>query len=134
MTPSDAPQREAPLANWARPVERLANARSFNNIMTGGIAVASILVGIQTYPAINERFGDILEVTDTVIITIFVMELIIRMLACGQRPWRFFTSGWNVFDFLVVVVCLIPFSREFGAVLRLARVLRALRLISAIPR
>lgn len=122
------------LAEWARPFQRIANARWFNNAMTGVIVLASVLVGLQTYPAISKRFGDLLTTIDTIIIAIFVVELIIRMLAYGQRPWRFFLNGWNVFDFIVVAVCLIPFGREFGAVLRLARILRAMRLFSAIPR
>jgi len=125
---------EAPLAAWARPFQRIASSRTFNNAMTGVITLASILVGIQTYRSVSVRYGDLLNTLDSIIIGIFVVELIIRLLAYGQRPWRFFTSGWNVFDFIVVVICLIPFGREFGAVLRLARVLRALRLFSAIPR
>ncbi|MEL7473933.1 MAG: ion transporter [Planctomycetota bacterium] len=127
-------QREAPLAEWARPFERIANARWFNNTMTGVIVLASILVGVQTYKDINEQYGHLLSLLDSIIIGVFVVELVIRMAAHGWRPWRFFLNGWNVFDFIVVVICLIPFGREFGAVLRLARVLRALRLFSAIPR
>ena len=42
---------------------------------------------------------------------------------------------WNIFDFTIVAVCLLPIqNNEFVAVLRLARVLRVMKLVSAIPR
>ncbi len=45
---------------------------------------------------------------------------------------RFFASGWNVFDFLVVAISLLP-ATEIFSVFRSLRVLRVLRLISMIP-
>jgi voltage-gated sodium channel len=55
------------------------------------------------------------------------------MAAHGRQPWRYFADGWNVFDFLIVVLCLLPVAGPFAAVLRLARALRLLRLVSALP-
>jgi voltage-gated sodium channel len=46
---------------------------------------------------------------------------------------RFFRDLWSVFDFSVVTITLVPAAEGF-AVLRTLRVLRALRLISAVPR
>ena len=39
-----------------------------------------------------------------------------------------------MFDFLIVVICLLPVGGPFAAVLRLARALRLLRLVSALPK
>lgn len=46
--------------------------------------------------------------------------------------WRFFRSGWNVFDFVIVGVALIPESGGLS-VLRALRILRVLRSISIVP-
>ncbi len=56
------------------------------------------------------------------------------MAAHGRQPWRYFADGWNGFDFLIIVVCLLPVGGPFAAVLRLARALRLLRLVSALPK
>src|SRR3546814_8310110 len=44
----------------------------------------------------------------------------------------FFRDGWNIFDFLVVGVALVPASGELS-VLRSMRVLRLMRLATALP-
>lgn len=46
---------------------------------------------------------------------------------------RFFRDGWNIFDFVIVGVSLVPAAQGFSA-LRALRILRVLRLVSAAPR
>jgi voltage-gated sodium channel len=53
----------------------------------------------------------------------------LRLYAFG---WRYFRDSWNVFDFIIVGISLIPATGPFS-VLRALRVLRVLRLISAVP-
>ena len=56
-------------------------------------------------------------------------------MAQGRQPQNYFKDAWNIFDFSIVAVCLLPIqSNDFVAVLRLVRVLRVLKLVSAIPR
>jgi len=98
------------------------------------IVFAGLLVGIETDAAIMARAGDLLQALDRMVLGFFVIELTLRLTAHGTRPWRFFMDPWNVFDFVIVAVCLLPFHTQFAAVLRLARVLRVLRLVTAIPR
>ena len=46
----------------------------------------------------------------------------------------FFKSGWNIFDFVIVTVSLIPIESLNSILLaRLVRVFRLLRLVSFIP-
>jgi len=42
--------------------------------------------------------------------------------------------GGNLFDFLIVALCCFPGEAQFAAVFRLARGLRLLRLVTAVPR
>ncbi|MEM8643662.1 MAG: ion transporter, partial [Pseudomonadota bacterium] len=63
----------------------------------------------------------------------FLVELLIRM-AAEPNPKRFFSKGWNVFDFVIVSASLIPIDESEMALLgRLLRVFRVLRLVSMIP-
>ena len=100
------------------------------------IVISGILVGLETYPAFgNELFwGTVLSSVQNVILGVFVVELAMKIIACGRRPWEFFAEPWNVFDFVVVSVCLLPLNMHSAAVVRLARILRALRMITVLPR
>lgn len=97
------------------------------------IILASLVVGIETYPAAMSRYGEALRLIDKVIIALFVVEITLRLLAYGRYWPRFFLDPWNVFDFVIVAVCLVPINSQAAAALRLVRVLRALRLLTAIP-
>ncbi len=57
----------------------------------------------------------------------------IRLTAHGLRPQRFFRSGWNVFDFLVVAASFAPGLRENATLLRLVRLARVVRVVRLLP-
>jgi voltage-gated sodium channel len=106
----------------------------FKNFILGVIVLAGILVGLETDRGLVARYGTWLHVLDKVVLAIFVVEILIKLIAEGATPWKFFRDPWNTFDFVIVAVCLLPFDSEFVAVLRLARVLRVLRLVTALPK
>jgi voltage-gated sodium channel len=94
------------------------------------IVLNAITLGMETSPALKASIGDWLHRFDLIALTIFVLELGIKLYAFGPR---FFRSAWNVFDLVVVGIALVPASGPF-AVLRALRVLRILRLVSMMPR
>jgi len=98
------------------------------------ILAAGAIVGLETSPWIMERYGGLLRTLDRIILALFVAEIMIKMGAHGRTPWDYFRNPWNVFDFAIVAVCLLPFNSQFVAVLRLARILRVLRLVTVLPR
>ncbi len=114
--------------------QRLIDTAAFPRVVLGLILVAALLVGLETDAALVARFGGLLESIDRVVLALFVVELIVRIGACGAQPWRFFRDPWNVFDFAIVAICVLPLEARYSAVLRLARVLRVLRLLTAVPR
>ena len=71
---------------------------------------------------------------DLVILIIFILEIVIKMIAEGNKPLHFFTDAWNVFDFLIVAVGLMPFGGNAITALRLVRLLRVLKLVRALPK
>jgi voltage-gated sodium channel len=78
--------------------------------------------------------GEILRFFDQVILAVFVVEVLLKIIAELPSPWRFFRNPWNIFDFVIVTICLLPLDSEFAAVLRLARVLRIFRLVTILPK
>ena len=114
---------------------KVSRANWFSNFILLIIALAAVVVGMQTYKAFELKHRIILDALDFIVLGIFVLEAVIKIVAEGKRPLNYFKNSWNVFDFSIVVVCLLPIeANNFVAVLRLARVLRVLKLVSAIPR
>ena len=98
----------------------------------GVIVANAVVIGLETYPAIREDWGGLLRFVDVAFLVIFGVEIAIRLLAYGTRPWAFFRGGWNVFDFLIVLLALLPVIGANVTLVRLARVLRVVRLVEAI--
>jgi voltage-gated sodium channel len=76
-----------------------------------------------------ERAGGLLQILDRLLLSVFVVELLAKLVVYRTR---FHRDPWNLFDFAVVGIALVPASGSFS-VLRSLRVLRALRLVSAVP-
>jgi len=110
----------------------LRNNKLFEFFVIGVIVFSALLIGAKTYhisPGLLHAF----QVLDWAVTLFFLLEIIIRMLAEGSIK-RFFSQGWNVFDFVIVVASLIPVDQSEMALLgRLLRIFRVLRLVSIIP-
>lgn len=117
---------------------QIAQTKWFNNIVIGAILLAGVVIGIETYGDAVKNWMPFLHTLDWVILWIFTVEAAIKILAEGNKPWRYFQDPWNVFDFIIVVVCwmavfLPSMDAEYVAVFRMARILRVLRLVHALP-
>jgi len=112
---------------------RISASVPFQNVIVGVIVANAVILGLETSPPTVQSVGGWLLALDWIIQAIFVGELAIRILAHWPRPAAFFRSGWNVFDFVVVAVALLPASGSFATVGRLLRLLRVTRLISVFP-
>ncbi len=96
----------------------------------GLIILNAITLGLETSPTAMAHVGPWLLALDKFILGVFVVEISAKLYA---YRWRFFRDPWNVFDFLIVTIALIPASGPL-AVMRALRILRALRLISMVPK
>jgi voltage-gated sodium channel len=119
-----------PVASWCRHV---AGHRFFHNAILGVIIFNAIIVGLETSQNLMASHGQFFSWLNTVILFIFLVEISIRLVAEWPRLLRFFRDGWNIFDFTIVAVSLLPETGAFATVARLARMLRVTRIISALP-
>ena len=113
---------------------RIAHSTWFQRFIILTILLAGVMAGIETDAAMLAAHGPLLRTLDNTVLAIFIIEILLKLTACCPRPWNYFRNGWNVFDFVVVALCLMPISSQFAVVLRLGRTLRLLRLISALPK
>ena len=109
-------------------------SRTFHAFIIATILCAGVLAGIETNSGMVAAHGTLLRGLDGMVLGIFIIEVILKLAANSPQPWRYFKDGWNVFDFTIVVLCLLPMDSQFAVVLRLGRTLRLLRLVSALPK
>ena len=111
-------------------IEKIVESRWFQTVVLALIIFNAIILGAETFDGVVERMGPIISAIDEVIIYAFVVEIILRILAA---PGAYIRNGWNIFDFIIVMVSLLAASSGLAA-LRAFRVLRVLRVITVIPR
>ncbi|MCQ3828692.1 ion transporter [Microbulbifer elongatus] len=119
--------------SFAEQCRRLVDTPIFNQVIIALISVNAVVVGLETSTWVLERFSSTLHGINQLILGAFMLEAAIKMAAHGNRPWRYFANGWNVFDFSIIVLSLIPAAGPMATLARLVRVLRVLRLVSAFP-
>jgi len=112
---------------------RIVGAHWFTTTILAVIVVNAVVLGLETYQGLDERYGDELSLVNDVCFVIFVVELLLRIGAYGRRPWEFFRDGWNIFDFIVIGVAFLPGVRESSTLLRLARLARVVRIVRLFP-
>jgi len=101
----------------------------FNQFILGLILINAVLLGMETSANLMAQYGEVLLLLDKVFLTIFVIEVLLRIFVYRLN---FFKDPWSLFDFVVVAIALIPASGPL-AVLRSLRVLRVLRVLSMVP-
>ena len=112
--------------------QKVRDNKVFELFVIGVIIFSSLMIGIQTYDLSPWVDGGI-RVLDYAVTLFFVLEISIRM-AAEDRLKNFFKKGWNVFDFVIVAISLIPLDdSEYAMIARMLRLFRVMRLISFIP-
>ena len=99
------------------------------NTIMAVIVFNAVLLGLETSKSAMAAAGPLILTLDRICLGIFVVELLAKLYA---RRLAFFRSGWNIFDFVIVAISLMP-SADGLSVLRALRILRALRLVSVVP-
>jgi len=93
------------------------------------ILINAVTLGMETDKEVSAQVGAVLNWIDRIILIIFSIEIALKFYAYRLR---FFRSGWNVFDLLIVAIAWMPTNGALS-VLRTLRILRVLRLISVVP-
>ena len=114
---------------WRLKLANFVESKSVQRLILIAILVNAVSLGLNIDPTLIESWDPFLIKLDHLCLGIFVVELLLKIIA---YRFSFFRSGWNIFDFVVVVVALIPNSGALS-VLRTLRVLRVLRVLTVVP-
>ncbi|MBK8550357.1 MAG: ion transporter [Ignavibacteria bacterium] len=109
---------------------KFLDGNKVQSFITGLIFINAITLGLETSASIRSSVGIYLQMFDNFVILVFATEISLKLYANGLK---FFKSGWNLFDFTIVLISLIPSTGSLS-VLRALRVLRILRLLKMAPR
>jgi len=103
------------------------------------ILINALLVFVLGFDLPENRY-QILNVADSCITALFVVEMVIKLSVYGKR---YFDSHWNKFDFLLVVISLpallvfifdVPIQEySFLLIFRVTRIFKALRFLKFVP-
>ena len=116
------------MAVWRERLNEFVCSPKTERLVTVLIVVNAVTLGLETSPTIDEALSPWLGWLDQAIVAVFV-EIGARLLAQGPA---FFKRGWNLFDFAVISITLMPATGNLS-VLRALRILRVLRLVSVVP-
>ncbi|WP_050524484.1 ion transporter [Pseudorhodobacter wandonensis] len=110
-------------------VAALMNLPFTQRFVLGVILFNAVLLGLETSETVMSSFGPAVIFLDTLCLGVFIIEISLKLFALGPR---FFKSGWNIFDMIVVGIAIVPGAQSLS-VLRALRILRLLRVISVAP-
>ena len=118
------------LGTYNSRLEQAIEGRLFRYAIITLIILNAIVLGVLTYSAqLEPGIVTMLEKFDRAVTMVFVVEISLKLLVYRGR---FFRSGWNWFDFIVIGMSLVPGGQGFS-VMRAMRVLRVLRLLHIVP-
>jgi voltage-gated sodium channel len=117
------------MAAWRARLTALVEHARTRQAITALICLNAVTLGLETWDDAMRVAGTALVIADRAILAVFVVEVAAKIVAYGRRFPR---DPWNVFDFVVVGIGLLPATHSFS-VLRALRVLRVLRLVSMVP-
>ncbi len=110
-------------------IKEFVQSRLFTGFIIWLIIINGITMGLETSKSIQTEFGTYLYMFDAFVITIFTIEIILRIYV---HRLSFFKDPWSIFDFLIVAVSLVPANSGFE-IFRILRVFRLFRLITVVP-
>jgi len=114
---------------WVARLAEIVEGTRFQTFITCAILLNALTLGLETWSAARDVFGGSLHVIDRILLSLFCAELAVRIFVHGPR---FFRGGWNVFDFVIVGISVLPITGNLS-ILRSLRILRVLRLLSVVP-
>lgn len=110
----------------------IVHHRYFTNAIIVLILINTVIIGLETYPAVYDRLHEFLYLIDKIILWIFTLEVLLKLIA-SKPTLRFFRDNWNIFDLLIIAASHLLAGAQFVTVLRIIRILRVLRTVSVIP-
>ena len=99
----------------------------FNIILLVVILLSVALVMMESVASINERYHDLLVISEWIITILFTIEYALRIYSV-QKPWRYFFSFYGVIDLLSILPTYLGIIYPSSKYLSSIRILRLFRI------
>lgn len=121
-----------PRTTWYGLADRIAESNWFRGFIIFVIVVNAVSIGVSTYD-IAPEVRAVLRTAEVVFLSIFVVEMVIRLAAYRFNLLEFCRDPFRCFELGIVAVCFLPVVTSSVTLLRLVRILRITRLIGIMP-
>ena len=108
-----------------RRLSKLVTGFSFDMFIMFVIIADAVVLGLMSSGIADIYYSKILFLLDRLFMGIFIVEMFLKMYALKKK---FFNSGWNIFDLIVVIISSVPEASSF-IVLRTFRLFRLLKYV-----
>lgn len=112
------------------PLQKFLSKPGFERVILGLILLNAVTLGLETSTDLMAQIGPVLLAIDRFCLWVFTAEILLKLVAWRKKA---LTDAWNIFDIVIVAIAWLPAAGPLS-VLRSLRILRALRLISSVPR
>ena len=109
-----------------RRLAKLVSGFSFDMFIMSVIIANAIVLGMMTSDVMNLHFNNGLFLLDRLFMGIFIVEMFLKIYALRKK---FFSSGWNIYDLVIVTISAIPSTSAF-IILRTFRLLRLVKYVN----
>ena len=100
---------DSPIFSTRERVARFMASDRVRNAVIGVIIFNAILLGLETSDTVMAHAGPLILTLDAICLAIFCAEIMAKLFA---HRLRFFRSGWNIFDFVIVGIALVPAAQS----------------------
>jgi len=105
-------------------------SKRFQRLIVSLIIMNSVLIGFETSEVVMNLYGYNIDIFDLTLLTLFTIEIVLKLYVYRLG---FFKNAWNVFDFAIISISILPAAGSFS-VFRALRIIRTLRLLKSIPK
>ncbi len=95
------------------------------------IFINMIILGLEACPNFNEAQINAFHHIDRVCLLIFIIELLVRFVFSIKKKEKFFSDKWNTFDFIIIVLSLVP-EIGFLSLFRVFKVVRSVKVVKVL--
>lgn len=116
-----------------RRARRVVDSRAFGAAVLASISGNALVLGVETYASVVRHWHLEIRALHDFFFLLFVLEAAVRASACVDRPRAYFRDRWNLFDLVLLILTVLPFTSGNTSVLRLLRLARIIRAARMLP-
>lgn len=109
----------------AEKIDKIFESKKTHCWIIALVLINALVFGLDAIPSVKYEYESFLSFIDTLILSIFIVELVTRIIVTRKR---FFRNNWNTFDLIITLISVLPASYGLSPI-RVLRALHCLRIL-----